>query len=380
MRCSRAGGEKNAEAVALQLPTARKTVLMAAATRTLRQAVQVGMLALGAWLVIHGEATSGVMIATTTLLGRALAPVELVVSSWRVLADGRAAFGRLQALLAAAGAQAERMALPAPSGALAAQNLVFRAPQGERVILGGVSLALAPGEALAVIGPSAAGKSTLIRLLTGVWAPSAGSVRLDGADLSQWPREQIGPHIGYVPQDVELFPGTVAENIARLGNVDSPAVVRAAQRAHVHELILSLPQGYDTPIDSAGAVLSPGQRQRIALARALYGEPKLLILDEPNSNLDGAGENALAATLRDLRGQVTVVVVTHRNTLIQHVDKMLVLDAGRTQHYGPAAEVMKAMQQQAAPAAAAAGPRERVVDMQDTMQRKGAHGGRGIAT
>ncbi len=389
--------QKNAEAVALQLPTARKTVLMAASTRTLRQGVQVGMLALGAWLVIRGEASSGVMIATTTLLGRALAPVELMVSSWRVLADGRSALGRLQALLAAAGAQAERMALPVPNGALTAQNLMFRAPQGERLILGGVSLALAPGEALAVIGPSAAGKSTLIRLLTGVWAPSAGSVRLDGADLSQWPREQIGPHIGYVPQDVELFPGTVAENIARLGGVDSAGVVRAAQRAHVHELILALPQGYDTPIDPAGAVLSPGQRQRIALARALYGDPKLLILDEPNSNLDGAGENALAATLRDLRGQVTVVVVTHRNTLIQHVDKMLVLDGGRTQHYGAAAEVMKAMQQQparsgavapaadAAPVAvppvavAVASQRERVVDMLDTIQRKGAYGGRGIA-
>jgi PrtD family type I secretion system ABC transporter len=337
--------QKNAEAVALQQPTARKTVLMAAATRTLRQAVQVGMLALGAWLVIHGEATAGVMIATTTLLGRALAPVEQVVGSWRVLAEGRVALGRLQALLAADEAQPERMALPAPSGALVAQNLVFRAPQGERLILAGVSLALEPGEALAVIGPSAAGKSTLIRLLTGVWAPSSGAVRLDGADLTQWPRDQIGPHMGYVPQDVELFPGTVAENIARLGAVDSAAVVRAAQRAHVHELILSLPEGYDTVVDPSGSVLSPGQRQRIALARALYGEPKMLLLDEPNSNLDGAGENALAATLRDLRGEVTVVVVTHRNTLIQHVDKMLVLEAGRVQHYGPAAEVMKAMQQ-----------------------------------
>lgn len=337
--------QKNAEAVALQQPTARKTVLMAASTRTLRQAVQVGMLALGAWLVIRGEATAGVMIATTTLLGRALAPVEQVVGSWRVLADGRAALGRLQALLAADETQPERMALPAPSGALVAQNLVFRAPQGERLILAGVSLALEPGEALAVIGPSAAGKSTLIRLLTGVWAPSSGTVRLDRADLTQWPRDQIGPHMGYVPQDVELFPGTVAENIARLGSVDSAAVVRAAQRAHVHELILSLPEGYDTIVDPAGSMLSPGQRQRIALARALYGEPKLLLLDEPNSNLDGAGENALAATLRDLRGHVTVVVVTHRNTLIQHVDKMLVLEAGRVQHYGPAAEVMKAMQQ-----------------------------------
>jgi ABC-type protease/lipase transport system fused ATPase/permease subunit len=196
-----------------------------------------------------------------------------------------------------------------------------------------------------VIGPSAAGKSTLVRLLTGVWKPSAGTVRLDGADLSQWPREDLGPHIGYVPQDVELFAGTVAENIARLGEVDSDKVVRAAQRAHVHEMILSLAEGYDTPIDPGAALLSPGQRQRIALARALYGDPKLVILDEPNSNLDGAGENALAETLRDLRGKVTVVVVTHRNTLIQHVDKMLVLDGGRVQHFGPAAGVMKAMQQ-----------------------------------
>jgi PrtD family type I secretion system ABC transporter len=335
---------KNAEVSALQAPTARKSVFMAATTRTLRQAVQVGMLALGAWLVIRGEATAGIMIATTTLLGRALAPVEQIVGSWRVLADGRAAYRRLAELLAAADAEPMRMALPAPSGKLLAQNLMFRAPQSERLILAGVSLQLEPGEALAVIGPSAAGKSTLVRLLTGVWKPSSGTVRLDQADLTQWPREDLGPHLGYVPQDVELFPGTVAENIARLGAVDSAQVVRAAQRAHVHELILSLPEGYDTPVDPAGALLSPGQRQRIALARALYGEPRLLILDEPNSNLDGAGENALAATLQGLRGEVTVVVVTHRNTLIQHVDKMLVLDAGRVQHYGPASEVMKAMQ------------------------------------
>jgi PrtD family type I secretion system ABC transporter len=337
--------ERNAEVLALQGPTARTSVLMAAATRTLRQAVQVGMLALGAWLVIRGEATAGVMIATTTLLGRALAPVEQVVGSWRVLADGRAALARLRELLALADAELERMPLPAPRGALSAQGLVLRAPGSERLLLAGVSLQLDAGEALAVIGPSAAGKSTLIRVLTGVCKPSAGTVRLDGADLTRWPREQIGPHIGYVPQDVELFPGTVAENIARLGAVDSAAVVRAAQRAQVHELIQSLPEGYDTPIDPASALLSPGQRQRIALARALYGEPKLLLLDEPNSNLDGAGENALAAALAALRGEVTVVVVTHRHTLVQHVDKILVLEAGRTQHYGPAAEVMKAMQQ-----------------------------------
>jgi ATP-binding cassette, subfamily C, type I secretion system permease/ATPase len=349
--------QKNAEVTALQGPTARKSVLMAAATRTFRQAVQVAILGLGAWLVIRGEATAGIMIATTTLLGRALAPVEQVVGSWRVLAEGRAAYRRLAELLAAADAEPERMALPAPIGRLLAQGLVFKAPQGDRLILAGVSLQLDAGEALAVIGPSAAGKSTLVRLLTGVWKPSAGSVRLDQADLSQWPRDQLGPHIGYVPQDVELFPGTVAENIARLGTVDSAKVVQAAQRAHVHELVLSLPEGYDTPVDPAGALLSPGQRQRIALARALYGDPKLLILDEPNSNLDGAGESALAATLQGLRGKVTVVVVTHRNTLIQHVDKMLVLEGGRTQHYGPATEVMKAMQQRSAPATPELTPR-----------------------
>jgi PrtD family type I secretion system ABC transporter len=340
---------KNAEVTALQQPTATKSVAMAALTRTVRQAVQVLMLALGAWLVISGEATAGVMIATTTLLGRALAPVEQIVGSWRVLAEGRAAYGRIAEMLNSADATPARMALPAPRGQLVAHNLVFRAPQGERLLVAGVSLQLDPGQSLAIIGASGAGKSTLVRLLTGVWKPNAGAVRLDQADLSQWPREDLGPWLGYVPQDVELFPGTVAENIARLGEVDSAQVVRAAQRAQVHELILSLPEGYDTLIDPQGAVISPGQRQRIALARALYGDPKLLVLDEPNSNLDGAGEQALAETLKALRGQATVVVVTHRSTLIQHVDKILVLDAGKAQHYGAAADVMKAMQPKAQP-------------------------------
>jgi ABC-type protease/lipase transport system fused ATPase/permease subunit len=231
------------------------------------------------------------------------------------------------------------------------------------MLLTGVSLQLDAGESLAIIGASGAGKSTLVRLLTGVWKPTAGTVRLDQADLTQWPREDLGPWLGYVPQDVELFPGTVAENIARLGAVDSAQAVKAAQRAHVHELILALPEGYDTVVDQHSAVISPGQRQRIALARALYGDPKLLILDEPNSNLDGAGELALAETLRSLRGQATVVVVTHRATLIQHVDKMLVLDAGKVQHYGPSAEVMKAMKQMSQPAVPPAGGGAQVVAM-----------------
>lgn len=335
---------QNAKVTELQGTTARKSVAMAAFTRMTRQLVQILLQALGAYLVISGEGTAGILVATTVLLGRALSPVEQVVGSWRALAEARLGFARLTDLLCAAEEQPERMKLPAPTGRLQAQGLVFRPAQGERMILAGVTFSLEPGESLAIIGASGAGKSTLARLLTGLWVPNTGTVRLDGVDLAQWPRQELGPWLGYLPQDVELFPGTVADNIARLGEVDSEKVVLAAQRAGVHGLILGLPQGYDTPIDGMGVMLSPGQRQRIALARALYGDPKLLVLDEPNSNLDGAGELALADALKELRGQVTVVVVTHRSTLVQHMDKMLVIDAGRVQHFGTVAEVMQAMQ------------------------------------
>lgn len=334
----------SAEVHALQMPTARRSVTMAALTRTVRQLVQVAMQALGAWLVISHEATPGVLVASTILLGRALAPVEQIVGSWRVLAEGRLAFRRLSELLGKIDAEPDKMQLPAPSGRLEAQGLALRVPGSDRLILAGVSLALNAGESLAIIGPSGAGKSTLVRLLTGIWQPAAGTVRLDGAELVRWPREALGPHLGYVPQDVELFAGTVADNIARLGGVDAEAVVRAAQRAGVHELILSLPEGYDTRIDPAGMAMSPGQRQRIALARALYGNPCLLLLDEPNANLDGAGELALGEAIKRLRGEVTVVMVTHRTTLVQHMDKLLVLEAGRVKHFGAAHEVMQAMQ------------------------------------
>lgn len=336
--------DKNAQVLVLQEETARKTVAMAALTRMLRQGVQVVMLAIGAWLVITGQGSPGITVACTILLGRALAPVEQVVGSWKLLAEARSAFERLAKLLESDGARPPPMELPKPRVQLSATGLMFAASQGERLLLTGVSLQLEPGESLAVIGPSGAGKSTLVRLLTGVWKPSGGMVRLDGADLSQWPREHLGPFLGYVPQDVELFPGTVAENIARLAAVDSQAVVKAASRAGVHDMILSLPQGYDTWVEPQSALISPGQRQRIALARALYREPCMLVLDEPNSNLDGAGEAALAEALKALRGHVTVVVVTHRTTLVQHVDKMLVLEGGRPQHYGLASEVVKAMQ------------------------------------
>lgn len=335
--------QKNAQVNALQGPTAQRTAAMAALTRTLRQVVQIIMLAVGAWLVVSGQGSPGITVACTILLGRALAPVEQVVGSWRLLAEGRLATQRLGDLLDAHDDAPPSMGLPAPRGELLVQNLVFRAPQANRMLLAGVSLHLQPGESLAIIGSSGAGKSTLLRLLTGVWTPLAGVVRLDGSDLAKWPRDQLGPWLGYVPQDVELFPGTVAENIARLGEVDGDRVVRAGQRARVHELIQGLPEGYDTWVDPQAALLSPGQRQRIALARALYGDPRLLLLDEPNSNLDGAGEQALAEVLKALRGQVTVVVVTHRSALVQQVDQLMVLEGGKTQHYGPVADVLKAM-------------------------------------
>jgi PrtD family type I secretion system ABC transporter len=331
----------------LQTSASRRTVSFMAVTKFLRQAIQVGMLSLGAYLVLTQQASAGVMIATTVLLGRAVQPVEQLVASWRMLSDARAAYRRLQALSQYFDKPQERVTLPQPQGLLVVDNVSFRPPGSDKVILSNVSFSLAAGEALAILGPSAAGKSTLARLLTGVWAPSAGTLRLDGADLAKWPRQDLGPWIGYVPQDVELFDGSVAENIARLGEVNSDAVVEAAKRANAHDMILSLDYGYDTPVGEQGARLSPGQRQRIALARALFGNPRFAILDEPNANLDGEGEIALAQAMSGLRAQgITSIVITHRPSLIAHVDKILMLNAGRVQKFGPAAEVMKALQQQ----------------------------------
>ncbi len=333
---------------ALQTSASRASVVFTAVTRFVRQAIQILMLALGAYLVLTQQASAGVMIATTILLGRAVQPVEQLVSSWRALIEARGAYQRLLELSTYFERTESRLVMPRPEGRLAAEGVSYREHGSDRLILFNVGFKLAQGEALAVIGPSAAGKSTLARLLTGVWAPTSGTVRLDSADVAYWPREDLGPWIGYVPQDVELFDGSIADNIARLGKVDSEAVVAAAKRANTHEMILSLPQGYDTRVGEHGARLSPGQRQRVALARALYGNPQLVVLDEPNSNLDGEGETALAQALSRLRSEsVTSVVVTHRPSLIAHVDKILVLDAGRVQQFGPASEVMKAMQRHA---------------------------------
>ncbi|GER12132.1 type I secretion system permease/ATPase [Variovorax boronicumulans] len=332
----------------MQTSASRSTVAFTAGTKAARQAIQILMLALGAYLVLSQQASAGVMIATSILLGRAVQPVEQLVGSWRTLIEARAAYGRLLELSKDFERTEPHVAMPRPEGRLSAENISYRAAGSDTLVLSNIVFALAPGEALAIVGPSAAGKSTLARVLTGVWRPSSGKVRLDGADVSYWPREELGPYIGYVPQDVELFDGSVADNIARLDKVDSEAVVAAAVRANAHDMILTLPKGYDTPVGEHGSRLSPGQRQRIALARALYGNPQLVILDEPNSNLDGAGEVALAQAMSGLRqAGVTSVVVTHRPSLIAHVDKILVLAAGRIQQFGPASEVMRDMQRQA---------------------------------
>jgi len=310
-----------------------------------RQLIQLVMLGIGAHLVLSAHVTAGIMMAGTILLGRALAPVETLVGSWRGFVEARAAWRRLRTLLNEHVQKETCTELPAPLGVLKVEQLVFRLPKAERPVLRGVSFALEAGEALGVIGPSASGKSTLARLIVGVWKPAAGTVRLDGADVSAWPRERLGPYLGYLPQDVELFTGTVAQNIARLGEPDPAAVIRAAQRAHVHELILRLPQGYDTDIGEAGAALSPGQRQRVALARALYGDvrgsPRLVVLDEPNASLDAEGDEALLRTLAGLKAErATVVIVAHRPSLLRGVDKLLVLKDGTVQTFGPRAEVL----------------------------------------
>lgn len=336
------------QVTALQNKASHKSASFNALTRFTRQGIQIVMLGLGSYLVLTQQASAGIMIATTVLLGKAVQPIEQLVGTWRMLIDARAAYHRLSELATEFVNDGTHLTIPCPEGHLTVEGLSFRAPGTEKALLLNISFALAAGEALAIIGPSAAGKSTIARLLTGIWTPNTGSVRLDGADIASWPRDELGPWIGYVPQDVELFDGTVADNIARLGDVESDAVVAAAKRANAHDLILTLPKGYDTPVGEQGARLSPGQRQRIALARALYGDPRLVILDEPNSNLDGLGENALAQALSALRGQgVTAIVITHRPALIAHVDKILVLEAGRITQFGPAADVMKAMQRQA---------------------------------
>ncbi|SHJ45397.1 ATP-binding cassette, subfamily C [Roseomonas rosea] len=329
-----------AEAAPLQQKAADRAAILSALTKFVRLAVQIAVLGVGAWLTLRQEMTSGAAIAGSIIMGRALAPVEQLIGGWKGLVQVRQAYRRLLAFLAQPRLRPEAEPLPIPKGRLTAERLSWAPPGQAAAVIKGVSFALEPGESLGVIGPSGSGKTTLLRLLVGTLAPVSGNARLDGADLATWPREDLGRHIGYLPQDVELFEGTVFRNIARLQPEPAPeAVHRAAQLAGCHEAILRLPQGYETEV--AEGALSGGQRQMVGLARALYGDPRLVILDEPDSSLDGDAEARFLDGLAGLKAiGATVVLVSHRPSLIRGVDKVLVMRDGAAELFGPRAEVL----------------------------------------
>ncbi|MDD9742229.1 MULTISPECIES: type I secretion system permease/ATPase [Marinovum] len=321
-----------------------------ALTRALRLLLQSAMLGLGAWLVLRGELSAGAMIAGSILLGRALAPIEVLIGQWGVAQRARHGWQALAQLLGSTPPEKPRMELPRPRARLEVQQLTIIPPTERQAALRMISFDLKPGQALGVIGPSGAGKSTLARALTGLWTPASGRIRLDGATLDQYPPEKLGQYIGYLPQKVELFDGTIAENIARLeAEPDADKVVQAAQMAAAHELILKLPNGYDTVIDAHGGRLSGGQMQRIGLARALYRNPEILVLDEPNSNLDNQGSAAVNAAIRAVKARGgAVLIMAHRPAAIQECDLLLVLDHGARVAFGPRDEVLKKTVQNAA--------------------------------
>ncbi len=313
-----------------------------AIAKFVRPLLQIGVLGCGAYLVIEGEISGGVMIAASIVMGRALAPVEASITHWRSFVAARAAYGRLANLLGEYDLHRERLQLPAPRGQINVEGMTLVPPGAAKPALINVTFQLAPGELLGVIGPSAAGKSSLARAMMGIWAPKVGHVRLDGADIAEWDRKDLGRYLGYLPQDVELFDGTVADNIGRFEAYKAEAINQAAQIANAHDMILRLPEGYDTQIGEGGCVLSGGQRQRIGLARAIYGLPCFIVLDEPNANLDSEGEAALRVTLRRLKklGK-TVMIISHKRSTLADMDKMLVLDAGRVKLFGPKDEVLQ---------------------------------------
>lgn len=326
----------NSEVLGAQARLGKVSTRMGAFVRAFRASTQVFLLAIGAWLVVDQHLSPGVMIAGTILLSRALQPVEMLITGWKSLIEARGAWSRLTEVPDARAGDS-RVSLPAPQGRLDLERVFFGETPQRPPIIRGVGFSLQAGETLGLIGPSASGKTTLARLILGIWTPMSGSVRLDGADIAQWDRNQLGVHLGYLPQDVELFSGTVAENIARMGPLDSAAVVLAAQAAGAHDLILRLPQGYETQLGDSGSSLSGGQRQRIGLARALYGNPALVVLDEPNANLDRDGEAALAAALAGLKARgCTVIVIGHRPSTVHMVDKLGVLVDGTLQDFGRA--------------------------------------------
>jgi len=337
--------------------------LTKAATLTL----QSGILGIGGLLVIQGQVSPGIMIAASILLGRALAPVQLLIGTWKGFATAKTSYQRLCDLLAEYPVRAESMSLPKPQGQLVAENIYVTPPRAQAAVLKGINFVIGPAEVIGIIGPSASGKSSLARTVVGIWPAQVGKMRLDGADIFNWNKVEVGPSIGYLPQDVELFDGTVAENISRFGDVDSEQVIAAARASGVHDMILRFPKGYDTTIGEAGGILSGGQRQRIALARALYKSPALLVLDEPNSNLDDLGEAALVNAVLTMKQQgSTVVLITHRTSVLRAVDRLMLLRDGQIQLFGPRDEVLaaitKANQEQLAQAQAA---QQRTQSIQD---------------
>lgn len=325
----------------LQQSATQRAHKITAVTKFVRTAAQSLILGVAALLVIKGEVTSGMMIAASILLGRTLAPVEQVIGVWRQWAGVVSAYKRLDTLLTKNPARTPGMSLPKPTGRLNVEG-VTAAPTGSTVaVLKNLNFGINAGECLGIVGQSGAGKSTLARLLVGIGAPTIGTVRLDGADISKWNKDELGPHIGYLPQNIELFAGTISENIARFGQVDPEAVVKAATLAGVHDMILRMPDGYDTVIGVDGTGLSGGEKQRVALARALYNDPALIVLDEPNSNLDQVGESALAQALRQLRlNGTTVVLITHRPEIIQETTQLMVLHGGMVTAFGSTDKVL----------------------------------------
>jgi ATP-binding cassette subfamily C protein len=317
-------------------------------SKTLRMMLQSGVLALGAYLVIYQQATAGIIIAGSILSARALAPVDLAIANWRGFVAARQAWQRLSGLLESLPTQLAPMALRPPVKSIGVENVAVVPPGSQKVIISDISLSLQAGNGLGIIGPSGSGKSCLARVLVGVWRPVRGRIRLDGAALDQWSQESLGKHIGYLPQDVELIAGTVAQNIARFSPTpDADAVIAAANAAGVHDLIVSLPEGYETEVGESGAALSAGQAQRIALARALYGDPFLVVLDEPNSNLDAEGDEALSRAILGVRARNgIVIVIAHRPSAIAGVDLVLMMNQGRAQAFGPKDEVLARVLQQ----------------------------------
>jgi len=333
--------EKNRKVLALQGIASDRAGILTSVSKTTRLIVQSLVLGLGAYLAVQQEISPGMMIAGSILLGRALAPIDQMIGVWKQFVTARSQYQRLNEILTHVAEEPERMSLPAPKGRVSAENVMVAPPGSRTPVVKGVSFVVEPGEMVGIVGPSAAGKSTLARAILGIWPTLGGKMRLDGADIYNWKREELGPYIGYLPQDIELFEGSISENIARFGEVDSKEVVRAATMAGVHEMILRLPEGYDTVIGATGGVLSGGQRQRIGLARAIYGRPKLIVLDEPNSNLDDQGEAALALALQNLKETgATVFIITHRSSVLSQVQKLMVMREGVLVMFGPRDQVL----------------------------------------